>query len=450
MSAMSWSSEHLSARLGAPLTPEDAARLHMGIPENPMVIMVALVLDRMVDIEDLRVLLGERLGPHHWFRDRVVESKWGFGLPRWVRDASFDLRHHVRSTRVGRSTLPNGEKSEPPSSADLEALLGTLASTPLDVARPLWTIDLIEGMPDGSVIVLRVNHALADGLALVSVLLDICDEGGHTEGPPAPASPATGSRLSAGGRLRRVLAGVASATRLAFRRAEPSTPLRGKLGVQKWAAVSRTFSVEEVSSAGHALDVTLTALVVSAAAGAIRDCVSASMPIDGLTLHVLLPVSVRLGTSDGEGNAYGSVFVPLPLDLGDPRRRAREVHATLKLLRGAAAESGGLLAGAAGALTATVERLGVAFFSRRASAVVSSIRGPTSLLHVGGATVRDVLAWAPCAGSIGLAMTVLSYGDTLRIGMLADAGLRPVAETLLAAIEGEIEALLATSSPPAR
>ena len=48
-------------------------------------------------------------------------------------------------------------------------------STPLDFSKPLWQIHVIDKYGEGSAIVARMHHSIADGLALVYVLLSLTD-----------------------------------------------------------------------------------------------------------------------------------------------------------------------------------------------------------------------------------------------------------------------------------
>jgi len=48
---------------------------------------------------------------------------------------------------------------------------------PLDRAHPLWRIHLVEDYEGGSALVVRIHHCIADGIALISVMLSITDGG---------------------------------------------------------------------------------------------------------------------------------------------------------------------------------------------------------------------------------------------------------------------------------
>jgi NRPS condensation-like uncharacterized protein len=44
---------------------------------------------------------------------------------------------------------------------------------PLDFAHPLWKLTLVDNHPDGSIILVRVHHCIADGISLMQVLLQM-------------------------------------------------------------------------------------------------------------------------------------------------------------------------------------------------------------------------------------------------------------------------------------
>lgn len=58
----------------------------------------------------------------------------------------------------------------------LEQRLGTLISAPLDFARPLWRVHVLEDPDEGrTVLVFRVHHCMADGFALLHVMDRLTD-----------------------------------------------------------------------------------------------------------------------------------------------------------------------------------------------------------------------------------------------------------------------------------
>ena len=55
--------------------------------------------------------------------------------------------------------------------------VGDLASTPLDKSRPLWQFHVVENYQGGQVLVTRIHHCIADGIALIQVFLTLTDPG---------------------------------------------------------------------------------------------------------------------------------------------------------------------------------------------------------------------------------------------------------------------------------
>ena len=91
------------------------------------------------------------------------------------------------AARIGkpmRSSTSTGTCASPrlPGAADkteLETFVSELASTPLDHSKPLWQFHVVENYRGGSVLVARIHHCYADGLALVQVMLSLTDTAPH-------------------------------------------------------------------------------------------------------------------------------------------------------------------------------------------------------------------------------------------------------------------------------
>lgn len=177
-----------------PLSHVDAAWLHMEDPSNLMMVTGVLAFDEPLEFEQLTRTIGERLLSYPRFRQRVVEPHGPFGSPCWELDPGFDLHAHVHRVALPR---PGGQ-------AALQDLVSDLMSTPLDFSKPLWQFHLVEGYGTGCAVLGRLHHAIADGIALMEVLLSLADEAEpvpHTE--PDPEPPDVWQRL--GGALSETL-----------------------------------------------------------------------------------------------------------------------------------------------------------------------------------------------------------------------------------------------------
>jgi hypothetical protein len=50
-----------------------------------------------------------------------------------------------------------------------------MMSQPLDDSKPLWQITLVENYQGGAAVLSRIHHCIADGIALVGVMLKLTD-----------------------------------------------------------------------------------------------------------------------------------------------------------------------------------------------------------------------------------------------------------------------------------
>jgi hypothetical protein len=132
-----------------------------------------------LDLERLRESVLARLAgqPRALERIAVADGDGDGDGPRWVPATDFDIADHVRR-RAG---------AECATRADLRRIVSALMSEHLDRERPLWTLDLIGPMADGSeAIAARMHHAMVDGIAgmrfLEAILLDPHDAPMHPAG----------------------------------------------------------------------------------------------------------------------------------------------------------------------------------------------------------------------------------------------------------------------------
>lgn len=234
----------MTAPTRIPIPVQDLTWLNMDRPNNLMAITGMMWFREPPDWERFLGVVQERIVQRYpVFGRRPVEVG---GTWHWEDDASFSLDHHVR-----RVTL------DPPS--DAAALLRHLSSrhsTALDKSRPLWGLDLIDGVtgidPGGPVCVLvaRFHHAIADGIRLVQVLLTLLDSDAEATpharvGRTMPAqsralsTAATEARRTLGDvtaltvRAVRTGAGAARSLRPRTVAAVPGSLVRGSVGLTR-------------------------------------------------------------------------------------------------------------------------------------------------------------------------------------------------------------------------
>jgi len=403
------------------LSGDDVARLHMDRRDNPMAITAVVRLAAPLPFAVLEARVRERIVPRPRFTERVVEP--AFASARWEPDEDFDLREHLHHL-----ALP-----APGDDAALATLVEDLAGAPLDPRVPLWHLHLVDGVGEGAALVFRVHHVVADGVALVDVLLGLTDEGLGDWRPPAVRAPP-------GGGIVRALAPAWGIAALALSRPEPRTVLTGPHHAHKRLAWTPPLPLDALKQAARAKGAGVTALLLATVAGALRDVLS---PREGTTLRAMVPLSVRATAEGGAlGNRYASVFVELPVGVASREGRIEAVRRALAQARVAGGLAGAkTLVRIAGGVGAGVERLGVEHLSRRASLVVSNVPGPSGPRHLAGRRLDAVIAFAPVSGSIGLGVTCVGYGGAVSLGVASGLEAPALPDALAAAAAREFAAL---------
>src|SRR5512138_3923709 len=148
----------------------DAAWLHMDRRENTADVVAMMTFEDKVGPATVKRLVEEKLLSHPRFRQRVV-PEGPLGVASWEDDPGFSLRRHV-----ARRTLTHG------GTRALQAFTSAVATEPLDREHPLWRVFLVDGFGAGSALVTKLHHCMADGFALVGLLLSIADELAREEG----------------------------------------------------------------------------------------------------------------------------------------------------------------------------------------------------------------------------------------------------------------------------
>ncbi len=443
-----------------PLSSVDAAWLRMEDPTNLMMVTGLMTFDGPVSERDLRKILEERLLAFPRFRQRVHEAPFRIGTPTWRDDPHFDIQSHIH-----RVALP-----APGDRAALEELVGDLMSTPLDMTKPLWQVHLIEGVGKGSALLSRIHHCIADGIALVHVMLSLTDTSPHPK--PRPPREVDGRRgpdllaradalVEIGAEVAahpEILAdwgskGVESAATLARLVAlppDPPTVFKGPLGVTKRAAWSDSIAIDRIKEAGKRHGATINDVLINAAAGSLRRYLrDHRQPVAGLEIRAAVPVNLRpLGSASDLGNSFGIVFLGLPLGIADPILRMAEIKRRMDAIKGSleAGVSFAVLNGI-GLLPAALHPFAVQFFGSKATAVMTNVPGPHQPLYLAGRRIDQVMFWVPQSGRLGLGISILSYAGSVMVGVNTDAGLVPDPERLVTGFHEEIELICAEPKP---
>ncbi|MBL0165192.1 MAG: wax ester/triacylglycerol synthase family O-acyltransferase [Xanthomonadales bacterium] len=426
----------------------DTAWLRMERPTNLMMITGVLMFAGPLVHAEIKQLFAERFLAYPRFRQKAVNTSSG---AYWETDADFDLDWHVRI-----AALPGAADK-----VELENFVGELASSPLDHSKPLWQFHVVENYRGGSVLVGRIHHCYADGLALVQVMLSLTDTAPEPEKQAElartwldrdgtnvwqrmlePAQAGLGKILKVGnkvyGKMTEMINDPAIAADVAREGGEitrelahalllpddPQTLLKGPLGVSKRVGWADPLPLEEVKTLGRALGCTVNDVLLACASGALRGyLLDEGGEVEGLTIRATVPVNLRpLEHAKKLGNHFGLVFLELPVGEPNPLRRLERVAACMRELKRSrqAIVTLGLLA-ALGMGPQALQAPALELFSRKATAVATNVPGPQQPLYMTGVEATELMFWVPQSGSIGVGLSILSYNGSVHFGLMGDA-----------------------------
>ena len=456
----------------------DTAWLRMDSQANLMLIVGVYEFEGKVEYERLRRVVEERLLPHDRFRSCVVQDATGYS---WELDDNFDLDLHL-----ARTALPGSG-----STANLKRLVGRLASTALDATKPLWQMHLVDNYNGGQALIIRIHHCIADGIALIGVLLALTSEDPAEQGDaeqPAASAKATGSTGTWDALLRpftnatvraidstsdaavRALHASAAllehpdsvgeaagdAARLATQVArdlagialmenDTVTSLKGLPSGSKVVAWNEPLALDDVKAVCKALGCSVNDVLLASVAGAIRSYLEQQgEEVDGIELRAMVPVNLRDPRKWKElGNKFGLVPLLLPVGIANPIARVYEVRRRMDQLKQSytAVLTMGIL-GAAGLVPRALQRQALDFLAKKATAVMTNVPGPERPLYLAGAHVRRMMFWVPQSGNIGIGVSILSYAGGVQFGLIADKRLCDEPQRIIDRFEPEFEKLV--------
>ncbi len=436
-----------------PFAPVDAAWLRMEDPTNLMMITGVLIFDQPLDLGRITEVIEQRLLRFDRFHKRAVVPKGG-GTPYWENDPNFNLRSHIH-----RIALP-----APGDQSALQELVSDLMSMPLDFSKPLWQWHLVEHVGDGCALIVRLHHSIADGVALVRVLLSLTDPSPDAAwNPPElierPARNLLQTALGTGRQIsemfqnsdtiwklaRNGASSVEALGKLLLMPPDPQTLFKGSLGVQKQAAWSMPLPLQEIKAIGKITGGTVNDILLTAVTGALRHYMLSRGDVpDGLSIRAAIPVNLRPAEDPLTlGNRFGVVFLSLPVGIEDPLDRLLAVKERMEAIKGSpeAIVAFGILT-TMGISPMEIQNIGVNMFGSKATGVMTNVPGPPETVYMAGKPIRTIMFWVPQSAHLGLGVSILSYAGQVTIGIATDAGLVPDPQAITAAFHDEIDELV--------
>lgn len=471
---------------GERMSKVDTAWLRMDSPTNLMMILGVWILRPGITLADLRERVRERLLAYRRFVQCAHEDAAG---AHWRDDPDFQLERHVTARPLERA---RGQSAQ----AALQARVADLATQPLDPAHPLWQFELVEDYTGGSALIARIHHCIADGIALIGVMMSLVDGGAEPpRRPRRPASDRTGLDAAedwladtlvrpfgdlaaraldlAGGGAARSLSALSTPQQslgqgleqaldiarmggqlasdlaaLALMPDDSPTRLKGQPVGRKHVAWCDPIPLDEVKAIGKGLNCSVNDVLLACVAGAIgRYLRERGDDTAGQEIRAMVPINLRpLDEAWKLGNRFGLVPLVLPIGITNPIERVYAVRARMNQLKGSLQPllTFGLLS-VAGLLIKPAQDAMLSLFGRKTTAVMTNVPGPATKLRFCGSTLEQTLFWVPQTGTVGLGVSILSYGGGVQFGLIADEALCPDPQAIIDAFEPEFAQLLAVT-----
>ena len=350
-------------------------------------------------------------------RQRVFDDR---PRPRWVPAEQFDVDDHYHYDDLGGSA----------DRGDVLARAQQWVRQPFDRSRPLWQLGIFSGLADGrGALVLKLHHAIADGVGLMLMLAAMADLEPNPRHRPALADVVTPPTP------------VARAPKHFSTFAPPPggvdpirVPQRG-LDHQAGDAEPQTAEpVDDQRSSDLCLDTAALPFDTlrnagKQAGGSLNDAFI-GLVLDTLDryherygtacdkIRIHMPINIRdAATADRAGNQFVPARIVMNVGDDDAEGRLRRVSKHLAAVREEPALRW------VNSVSAAIQRLGVPI-SRRiiggmmkgVDVLASNVAGPPCPLYLAGEHVEEFYAFGPPAGAA-LNITLFSYDNTVHLGV---------------------------------
>ena len=431
------------------LTGLDAFFLYMETSTQPLNVCCVLELDTSTmpggyTYGRFRAAMAKHVNALPEFRMKLADTQLNLDHPVWVDDENFQLHRHLQ--RVG-VPAPGGRR-------ELAEICAYIAGLPLDRDRPLWEMWVLEGgaRSDVVTVMLKVHHAVVDGVAGANLLAQLC-----TLDPDAPAPQPVGGagggnplQIAASGlmgfalrplRLATVLpATILTLAQTVLRAREgrtmaapfsaPATPFNGTITRYRNIAFSQ-LDMRDVMRVKDRFGVTVNDVVVALCAGVLRRFLLERDELPDNPLVATVPVSVH-DKSDRPGRNHTTwMFCRVESQISDPAERIRTTASGNTAAKDHTAAMGPTLLhdwtqfGGPTMFGTAMRILPRIPHSPVFNLILSNVPGPRDQLYFLGCQVDAMYPLGPILGGAGLNITVMSLNGEMGVGIIACPDLVP-------------------------
>ncbi len=450
------------------LSPADAAWLYSEWEKNTQTVSSLMWLDRQIEPQDFIDIVQERMvDKYPTFRQRIRPSRNPLLLPHWEDDPDFDIANHVEVIQ-----LETGSKDE------LRALVSEQRGQMLDRERPLWKMYIFQGYQgDTTAVHSRLQHSIADGWALVRIVLSLCDDHGDLKRPKTvdkrrprkrdlvamAASPAidvarnpldaledtlsvalspkrfiefgTGAVETGVEALETGMEAARNAVELVLAPRPGKTILHGKVSGEKRVDWIEPIPLQPIKDIGKAVGATINDVLLAVLTNTLRKYLVEKDALTVDDLFTSMPVSLRSPDEDLPrtlGNRFGIVPVLLPVGIEDPVEQVREISRRVDEIKDSQLPivSFGLIS-ALSLTTAEVEKTIQNITQDHSIGVTTNVPGPRHEIWMAGGKVLGSWGMGGLSGDMNLSFGIFTLNGELNFSVHTDTAITQDPERIL-------------------
>lgn len=425
-----------------PLRKIDHMMWDVNMPNSLVTITGMMTFDKPVSKKKLTEIIETRLLKFERFHKKVILKN---KKPMWHVDEAFNLASHIHYI-----ALPGQGNYKM-----LQDVISDLISQPLDESKPLWQVHLIDNYNGGSVVLWRLHHAIADGIALIKVVFSLTGSTKELSMQNEMAAEKISQKrhhlkqdveqlLHTGkdllheaqefmmhpSQMKDVLSESWKITkelgRLFFGESVQGTIYKGQLGYTKKPAWSGPLPLETIKQIGKLHHATINDILLSLITGALRrHLIKHKQPLDKC-IRVVVPVNLRKqGEKIKVHNEIGMLSVELPVHIKDCSERIHYIRVKTELLKHSIEPVliYNLLNILADVIPTKLEQKFSDFIGTKITGVVTNVPGPRNQIYLAGVKVKDIMFWVPQTSPLGIGVSIISYNNKVCLGVVTDTNL---------------------------
>jgi diacylglycerol O-acyltransferase len=384
------------------------------------------------------------------FGEKLKTGRLGIaGKLFWEDDHELDMEYHVRHL-----ALP-----KPGRYRELFALVSRLHGTLLDRSRPMWEMNLIEGLQNRQFATyFKAHHCAIDGVGAMHLMSSMYSTNARTKikyspfsleayqayrdqlqgSKPARINPREdeiravaevlkeqlGSTVNLASAMRdtaSIWLGKKSKMVVPFHKV-PRSPLSTQLtGARRF--VAQSWSFERVRAVGKAYDGSLNDAVLAMCAGALRKQLQEQRALPKESLKAMAPVSLRVAGDIDSSNAVGMICADLATNVSSPEKRIRQIKESMDAakaqLKQMSAREIQVYTGITQAPLLLTQITGLGSRFPAYSTVVSNVPGPREKRYWNGARLNGMYPVSIPMDGAAANFTVVSNFENLDFGIVA-------------------------------